>query len=63
MNNQLAALRKQKKITQEELADAAGVTRQYICKIEKGTNVNVTVRVLFAIAKKLEVRISDIFLD
>jgi putative transcriptional regulator len=63
MENKLAALRKQKKLTQEELAAAAGITRNYISKIENGTDVNVSLKVLSAIAKKLEVKISDIFLD
>jgi putative transcriptional regulator len=63
MINQLAALRKQKKLTQEELAAAAGITRNYISKMENKSDVNVSLKVLSAIAKKLEVKISDIFLD
>lgn len=63
MQNQLATLRKEKNLTQEELALAAGVTRNYISKIENGNDVNVSLKVLSAIAKKLNVKISDIFLD
>jgi putative transcriptional regulator len=61
MNNQLAKLREQKKITQEELASAAGVSRNHISKIENGHGVP-SLKVLSAIAKKLDVTINDIFL-
>lgn len=63
MHNQLATLRKQKKLTQKELADAAGITRNYISKIENGSGVNVSLNVLSAIAKKLGVKLDDIFLN
>jgi putative transcriptional regulator len=61
MKNQLAKLRKQKHLTQEELAVAAGITRNYISKIENKDAV-CSVNVLYAIAKKLDVKIDDIFL-
>lgn len=63
MDNQLATLRKQKNLTQKELADAAGITRNYISKIENGNDVNVTYKVLSAIAEKLGVKVGDIFLE
>lgn len=63
MKNQLATLRKQKNITQQELAEAAGITRNYISKIENGEGVNVSINVLFAIADKLGIKVGDIFLD
>lgn len=62
MENQLAALRKQKNLTQEQLAEAAGITRNYISKIENGSSINISLKVLSAIAKKLDVKIDDIFL-
>jgi putative transcriptional regulator len=61
MENQLAKLRKQKHLTQEELAIAIGVSRVHISKIENGNGV-CSVNVLYAIAKKLDVKIDDIFL-
>lgn len=36
MDNQIAQLRKDRRITQEELADAVGVTRQTIISLESG---------------------------
>jgi DNA-binding XRE family transcriptional regulator len=60
MENQLAKLRKQKNLTQEELASAVGVSRVHITKIENGSVCSI--RVLSAIAKKLDVKIDDIFL-
>ncbi len=36
MKNRIAELRKARHITQEELADAAGVTRQTIISLENG---------------------------
>lgn len=61
MENQLASLRKQKNLTQEELALAVGVSRVHISKIENG-NGKCSLDVLYAIAKKLDVNINDIFL-
>lgn len=61
MENQLAKLRKQKELTQEELALAVGVTREHISKIENGNGL-ASLKVLSAIAKKLEVKMDDIFL-
>jgi putative transcriptional regulator len=61
MENQLAKIREQKKITQEELASAVGVSRVHISKIENGNGMP-SFKVLSAIAKKLDVKIDDIFL-
>lgn len=61
MNNQLAKLREQKNVTQEELAIAVGVTRAHISKIENGKYTG-SIKVLSRIAKKLDVKIEDIFL-
>lgn len=62
MKNKLAKLREQKGITQEELAIAAGVTRAHISRLENG-HVKPSIMVLYNIAKKLDVKIEDIFLD
>ena len=58
--NHVFALRTQKGVTQEELADAVGVTRQTIIAIEKG---NYTPSVLLAIniAQFFESSVEKIF--
>lgn len=62
MKNKLAELRRSKKITQEELAQKVGVTRNCISRIENGAS-NGSINVLYNIAKALDVKISEIFLD
>lgn len=62
MGNQILKLRKQQKITQEELAIVAGVSRNHISKIENGKATG-SVKVLTKISKKLGVSIEDIFLN
>jgi len=62
MKNRLAEIRSNKKITQDELAAAAGVTRNHISRIENGV-CSPSMKVLSRIAKFLEVKIDDIFLD
>lgn len=61
MEHQLRHLRKNKKFTQEQLAEKAEVTRNYISKIENGGTASVAV--WYKIAKALDVKLSDIFLD
>jgi putative transcriptional regulator len=58
--NNLSILRGRKNITQEELANKVGVTRQTIIAIEKG---NYTPSVLLAIklAKYFNVSVEDLF--
>jgi putative transcriptional regulator len=62
MENQLAKIREQKNITQEELAVAAGVTRAHISKIENGKYMG-SIKVLSRIAQVLDVQIEDIFFN
>jgi len=59
--NNVQKLRKKAKITQEDLAESVGVTRQTIIAIEKG---NYTPSVLLAIrvAKYFQVKVEEIFL-
>lgn len=47
--------RKQRKLTQYELADKVGVVQPYISRIENGDATNVTVDVVQKIAEALEV--------
>ncbi len=50
--NQLKELRKQKNLTQQQLADMIGVDKGRICKIEKGT-LNLTIDTIVRIVHAL----------
>ena len=58
--NSLNVLRNERDLTQEELADAVGVSRQTIISIEKGRYVPSVVLAL-QIARFFKVRVEDIF--
>ena len=60
MKNRLKELRQERGITQEELAEALGVTRQTIIAIEKG-KYDPSLRLAFKIARFFGKRIEDIF--
>lgn len=60
MRNRIRKLRKQKKISQEELALAVGVTRQTITSIEVG-KYTASLPLAFKIAKYFGLTIEDIF--
>lgn len=60
MKNIISKLRKQNKITQEELANEVGVTRQTITSIENGKYI-ASLPLAFKIAKFFEMKIEDIF--
>lgn len=60
MRNRIRELRKQKKISQEELALAVGVTRQTITSIEVG-KYTASLPLAFKIAKYFGLTIEDIF--
>ena len=60
MENNIAELRKERKITQEELAAAVSVTRQTIISIESG-RYTASLPLAFKIAEFFEKRIEDIF--
>ena len=54
------SVRKEKGITQQELAEAVGVTRQTIIAIEKG-NYTPSVLLALKLAKYIEQPVEDIF--
>ncbi|WP_288866963.1 helix-turn-helix transcriptional regulator [uncultured Sneathia sp.] len=60
MKNKISQLRKQHKITQEELANEVGVTRQTITSIETGKYI-ASLPLAFKIAKFFDMSIEDIF--
>lgn len=60
MKNIIPKLRKEKKMTQEELANEVGVTRQTILSVETGKYI-ASLPLAFKIAKYFNLRIEDIF--
>lgn len=61
MNNKIKALRKENKITQDELACRVGVTRQTIISLENG-KYNASLQLAYKIAKCFGMKIEDIFI-
>ena len=61
LKTKIQELRKQNKVTQEELAAALGVTRQTIISLENG-KYNASLQLAFKIARFCEQSIEDIFL-
>lgn len=61
MTNKIAELRKLRRITQEELGDAVGVTRQTIISLENG-RYNASLLLAHKIAGYFALTIEDIFL-
>ena len=59
-NLKMKAARAAKGLTQQELADRAGVTRQTVVAIEKG-DYNPTVRLCVDICRALGVTLNDLF--
>ena len=61
MENRIAALRKERRISQAELADEVDVTRQTIISLESG-RYNASLLLAHRIAKYFGASIEDIFL-
>ena len=61
MENRIASLRKERRISQAELAEAVAVTRQTIISLENG-RYNASLLLAHKIAKYFETTIEDIFL-
>ena len=61
MKNRLESIRKQRKINQEELAQALDVSRQTISSLENG-RYNPSINLAFKIARFFEMSIEDIFI-
>lgn len=60
MNNRIKLARVERNLTQQELADAVGVTRQTISLIEKG-KYNPTLKLCLAICRTLNKTLNDLF--
>lgn len=63
MGEKIKAIRERKKITQEELSERSGISRQTISGIESGKITSVTTSTLESIAKALSVSVVVFFLD
>ena len=61
MNNRIKELRKQKKITQDELAKAVEVTRQTIISLENG-KYNASLQLAYKVARYFGTNIEDVFI-
>lgn len=61
MENRIAALRKARRISQAELADAVAVTRQTIISLENG-RYNASLLLAHKIARYFDLTIEDVFL-
>lgn len=61
MNNRIRELRKENKMTQDELAAAVDVTRQTIISLENG-KYNASLQLAYKIAKKFGAKIEDVFI-
>ena len=61
MKTRIAELRKEKKLSQAELADIVGVTRQTITSIETGKYI-ASLPLAYRIAKYFGLKIEDVFI-
>lgn len=62
MENHIAALRKQRRLSQEELAQAVGVSRQTITSLEVG-KYTASLPLAFKLARYFGCSIEDLFLS
>lgn len=63
MKNRVKEYREKEKITQEELSEKSGVSRNTISSLETGANTNVTYEVMEKIANALNKKVSTIFFN
>lgn len=61
MHNRIAELRRERRITQEELGTAVGVTRQTIISLENG-RYNASLLLAHKIARYFDLTIEELFL-
>ena len=60
LNNKIRELRKENKVTQDDLAGAVGVTRQTIISLENG-KYNASLQLAHKISKYFDMKIEDVF--
>lgn len=59
IGERIEELRKENDMTQEELAEKAGLNRSYFWDIESGRNVSI--KTIYRISQALKVRLSEFF--
>ena len=57
--SKLKHIRKERKLTQEQLAERAGLTREYIARLEAG-RYDPTLSTIEKLAKALRVKVNDL---
>ena len=63
MGLRIKEIREEKHMTQEELVNKSGISRQTISAIENGKTTNVKSGTLIALAEALGTTLDDIFFD
>ena len=63
MGFKIKELREKENLTQAELAQKSGVSRNLIARLESGALTNTTTDTLFKISKALNVKVEQIFLQ
>lgn len=63
MKNKVKEYREKENLTQEELSQKSGVSRNTISSLETGTNTNVTYDVMQRLAKALNRKVTTIFFN
>lgn len=62
VNNNLSEVRKDKGVTQEELAEKSGISRVTIANIERGAVTNLKISTMLSLANALDSTVEEIFL-
>ena len=62
VNNNLSKVRKDKGLTQEELAEKSGISRVTIANIERGAVTNLKISTMLSLANALDSTVEEIFL-
>ncbi len=63
MKNKVREYREKENLTQEELSQKSGVSRNTISALETGTNTNVTYDIMQRLAKALNKKVATIFFN
>jgi XRE family transcriptional regulator of biofilm formation len=61
--NKLKSIRKERKLTLEELSEKCGISAGYLCHLENGTRTHPSIEVMEKIAKSLNKTIFEIFFN